>query len=114
MSLENLLTQTVTILRAGTTKDRYGNAGIDWTTATSTTTVGHFQPNLRVSKDNSRARDEGVSDGYVYLLPSIDIGPTDKLLIDGGTYRVFGMPVQVDRPGYGPFYTEVRVKRAEG
>lgn len=114
MSLENLLTQVCTIVRAGNTVDRYGNSQIDWEHSTSFQTVCHFQPNLRVSKTNSRARDAGESDGYIYLPAGTDILPTDKLLIDDGTYRVYGMPVQVDRPGHGPFYVEVRVKRSLG
>jgi len=39
VSLANLLVRDVTILRAGTGTDRYGNAVPNWATATSSTTT---------------------------------------------------------------------------
>lgn len=102
------------IQRAGATTDRYGNAGIDWAHPTSTSVTGWLDTNQRRMGEDSKNRDEADSDGNAFLPPDTDIRSSDRLIVAGQTYQVFGIPAPVVRPGWGVHHIECRIKRFEG
>ena len=113
--LEQLMTMPMTIERAGSAKDRYGNANIDWTNPTSTPVLGWYDANVkRFQHEDGRVRDEAASDGIVYLPAGTDVLSTDRLLIGTDRYEVFGVPAVIQRPGWGVHHVEIRVKRFLG
>ena len=114
MSLDKILAIPITIVRAGSAPDRYGNTDIDWTHPTETTVSGWLDTNLRRMGEQERDRDELESDGNAYLPAGTDIRGTDRLLIHGVTYQVYGLPSPVFRPGWGVHHVECRIKRFQG
>ncbi|MEU7096057.1 hypothetical protein [Kitasatospora aureofaciens] len=114
MSLDQIFSISITIQRAGAAKDRYGNVGLDWSNPTSTTVLGWLDTNQRKMHEEIRNRDESESDGNAFLPAGTDILPTDRLIINGTTYQVYGVPAPVYRPGWGLHHIECRIKRFQG
>ncbi len=114
MSLDQILNIPMVIQRAGSTKDRYGNSNIDWSHPVSTPVVGWLDTNQRKMQEDGKDRDQTESDGNAFLPPGTDILGTDRLVINGSTYQVFGIPAPVYRPGWGLHHIECRIKRFEG
>lgn len=114
MSLSSLLSIPITIKRAGSSTDRYGNANIDWAHPTLTTVSGWLDINQRRMEEDDKNRSGGEMDGSAYLPAGTDVESTDRLLIDGSTYEIFGIPAPIYRPGWGVHHIECRIKRFEG
>ena len=90
MSLANLLVRDVTILRAGTGTDRYGNAVLNWATATSSTMTGWLARDSEAKIEGDR---DELQTTWTLRLPALtDITGYDRVVIDGTTYEVFGAP----------------------
>lgn len=115
MTLQQILTIPIIIQRAGSAADRYGNVSIDWTNPVSTTVAGWLDTNLRRMGEDDKNRDQVESDGSCFLPGSADVRGTDRLIINGATYQVWGQPAPVLRPGWpGIHHIECRIKRFEG
>lgn len=115
MSIAQIMTIPMTIERAGHGPDRYGNAGIDWTNMTTTQVVGWYDANVkRFMHEDLKNRDSVDSDGIVYLPAGTDILGTDRLVINGQRYEVFGVPAIIQTPTYGVHHVECRVKVFHG
>lgn len=115
MTLQQILSVPIIIQRAGPTADRYGNANIDWAHATSTTAYGWLDTNLRRMAEDDKNRDEVESDGSCFLPGTTDVKGTDRLVINGSVYQVWGEPAPVYRPGWpGVHHIECRIKRYQG
>jgi hypothetical protein len=114
MSLDQILSIPIVIQRAGPGPDRYNNAGLDWSNPTSVTVSGWLDTNQRKMKEDIRDRDELESDGNAFLPAGTDVRGTDRLIINGITYQVYGIPAPVYRPGWGLHHIECRIKRYAG
>ena len=91
MALPSWASQTVTIIRPGTTTSR-GSTIPDWTTSTSTTVTGcSVQPASTSLTQDGRV--QGIYDGMTaYLPPGTDVQEGDRITYDGLTYTVDGTP----------------------
>lgn len=114
MSLDQILNIPITIQRAGPGPDRYGNTNLDWTNPTSVTVNGWLDTNQRKMREEIANRDEIESDGNAFLPAGTDVLGTDRLIINGITYQIYGVPAPVYRPGWGLHHVECRIKRSEG
>lgn len=112
MSLATLMTDTVAILTAPTSTDRYGDEELDWANATTTSTTGWL---ARV--DGSEVidgRDALVSGWLLYLPAGTTIDGRDRVTIAGTTYELDGPPVHANVPGAGEHHLEARLRLVEG
>lgn len=114
MTIQAMFTIPMVVQRAGLTADRYGNAGIDWAHPVSTNILGWLDTNQRKMGEDDKNRSGADSDGNAFLPPETDIRSSDRLIINGQTYEVFGIPAPVSRPGWGLHHIECRIKRFEG
>lgn len=114
MSLENIFIIPIAIQRAGTNVDRYNNPQIDWTNPVVTTVNGWLDTNQRRMGETETNRDALESDGNAFLPAGTDVLGTDRLVINGITYQVYGIPSPVYRPGLGVHHIECRIKRFSG
>jgi len=112
--LENIFTVPIIIQRAGFTVDKYNNPGIDWSNTTETTVSGWLDTNQRRMGEQETNRDALESDGNAFLPAGTDVLGTDRLIINGVTYQVYGIPAPVPRPGFGIHHIECRIKRFSG
>lgn len=106
-----LLRQTITILRAARVTDRYGTVTLDWKNPTQTVVRGEVQP--RATSENAVGRSLEVIDAVLFLPPDADLLASDRVLINGVTYRVVGPPQQVQRLGR-PHHLIANVTNVEG
>jgi hypothetical protein len=114
MSLDQIFSIPITIQRAGPAQDRYGNINLDWSNPTSTSVLGWLDTNQRKMHEDIKSRDELESDGNAFLPPGTDVKGTDRLIINGITYQVYGIPASVYRPGWGEHHIECRIRRYQG
>lgn len=77
MSFRSLLVHDVTILRAGTTTDEYGNLVLSWSSPTSNDVPGRVSQRSR-SEDNDNRRAE-VSEWVAFFLADTDIVAGDRV-----------------------------------
>jgi hypothetical protein len=93
----------VSVLRAPTSDDAYGNDDVrDWDAATSTPVTGcSFQPleGSGFSEEVTVGRESVISRWVLYAPPDTDVLPTDRVQFDGVTYEVDGEP---QRWGHAP------------
>lgn len=90
MSLATLLVHTVTIVRAGTLTDGYGDTVADWSTATSTSAKARVAH--RSSDEELGERDARLSEWVAYFETGTDVTATDRIEWDGRTFEVVGPP----------------------
>ena len=111
--LQSMFTITFQIQRQSVVTDAYG-ANRPGTWATHSTVLGWLDTNLKKEFENILNRDEQESDGLCFLPPDADVVGTDRLVANGVTYQVFGIPALV--PGrYGAIdHIECRIKRYAG
>jgi hypothetical protein len=86
---------TVTIRRAGTTTDEYGNtSALDWSTATDTsvTLLAPPAPRRTAAFGESNAIGRlGAIYGYTLYFPTgTDVSPLDRVVLWGDTFEVEG------------------------
>lgn len=122
MAVADLMQIPCTILRAGTTEDRYGNTNIDWSNPTTITTLPDGTPltcflhvAMRKQHDSDVNRSGASEVGTVFLPATADIKPNDKLQILGGTYTTLGLPAEVVQGFTGQVHhIEMEVVRSLG
>lgn len=105
------MTRDVTILRAHTAADRYGDSSKTWTSATSTVTKGWLSQ-ASSQEPTSPGRVAEVTTWQLYLPAGTDIEASDRVVIDGTTYEVDGPPNRARRPS-GEHHVEARLRRVE-
>ena len=107
--------ETVTVLtRAQTGTDRYGKPAYDWPGPGVEVTGCAVAP--RTSAEPLEVGRQAVITGLTVYMPSwVTVGPYDRLIVRGVTYRVEGEPGQWRTPytGRRPGI-EVAVTRADG
>lgn len=107
--------ETVTVLTAGTTTDRYGNEVPDWGNATSTLVPGCGVAPRSSSELNDPSRAAVIVGLTVYLPPGSVVSARDRMVVRGGTYEVVGEPGDWRSPFTGEaFGLEVALQRVEG
>lgn len=113
MTLRDLMVRDVTIRRAGTTTDRYGNLLPDWTTATETTTTGWLGVQTRSEEGGTRIG--ALIQGGTLVLDdlTLDVAGGDRVDIDGITFEVDGPPLTAWTPR-GAHHLEVTVRAVTG
>ena len=96
-----LMNTPIQVLRADPKHDRYNNETLDWATASVVATKrGLVAPRPLVAQaEDLDSRDLSATEAYIYLPPKTDVLPTDRLLVQGLTYEIRGLP-QVVAPHY--------------
>ena len=112
MSIESLIVDPVTILRAATTVDRYGNTIRDWSSPSSTATVGWVSQ--RTSSEVTASRDAEVSDWAGFFLCDEDVAAQDRVVWSGLTFEVVGPPNPARRPGEPTHHIEAPLRVVAG
>lgn len=97
MSLTNLMTRDVTVVRPASTTNRYHNAVADWDNATETATKGWIAQSSS-SEPTSAGRDPEVTFWHLYLPVGTDIVAADRVVVDDVTYEVVGPPNRAHTP----------------
>ena len=109
-----LIGEPVTVRRADTTIDRYGNTTPDWTYITDTVVAGCAVAPRSSAEDND-GRTAVIVGLTVYMPEGTDVLPSDRLVIRGVVHEVDGeagdwrSPFSARRPGL-----EVPVRRVDG
>jgi head-tail adaptor len=96
VTLTSLLVHDVTILTAGTTTNRYGDAEKDWSDPTEETVKGWVSQSTQ-SEDHEQ-REAQVSDWVLYLHPDVTISGANRVQWEGITFEVEGPT----RPAWTP------------
>jgi hypothetical protein len=111
VSLASLLVHTVTILRAGTTTDRYGNTEPDWDAATSETAKAWLSQQSRT--EDVDGRDALIQVWVAFLPPDVSVSGHDRLVWSGITFDVDGplLPAWTPR---GLHHYEATLRVVEG
>lgn len=106
-----MLVQSVTVLTAGSTTDRYGNTAPDWASATSRTVNGWVAQTGSI--EILLGRDSTTTVGVVFLPAGDPITYADRVQIAGVTYEVDGVPL---RPWSrrSEHHVQVRLRDVEG
>lgn len=114
MSLATLLVHDVTILRAGSTTDRYGDAVKDWATATSTASKAWVAQQSRT--ENVEGREALISEWVAFLPAGTDVAGRDRLVWGDLTFEVVGRPNTAPSPRLGgaSHHVEVTLTVVEG
>lgn len=111
MPLANLLTRTVTILTPGTTTDRYNNIVADWTAPTERSARAWFAQ--QTSTEDHTQRDAQVTEGTATFAPDVGLSASDRVVVDGATYEVVGVPNVAWTPR-GPHHVEAHLRAVVG
>lgn len=111
MSFDRLLVQSVTVLTASSTTDRYGNTVVDWTNAASRTVNGWVAQTGSV--EELLGRDATTTVAVVFLPAGDPITAKDRVVLDGVTYEVDGVPNPANSRR-GVHHLQVRLKNVEG
>lgn len=105
MSLTNLLSETVTVVRYEATTDVYGNTVPGAETRTSYR--GRLEQ-LR-TEEIIRDRDTVIADWRAFLPAGTDITPYDRLEARGHLFEVVGLPAAQHSPR-GVHHTEIHLR----
>lgn len=106
--------ETITVLRPGSTTDRYDNVVADWTAPTRTDITGCAVAPRSTSEENI-GRQAVIIGLTVYTPAGADIRPSDRVEVRGDVHEVDGEigdwrnPFTGTRPGL-----EVQLKRVAG
>lgn len=107
MSIERLLTQTVTIVRRSfDAVDQYGSPQ----PGSTTSAVWPARLESLTSTETIRDRDVVVADWRVFLPAAAQIGPFDQVVESDRTFEVWGDPIERRAPR-GVHHLEVRLRR---
>lgn len=87
-----MFTDTIVILRAPVTEDRYGNTVRDWSNATRTEVDGvSVQPRSATESTATEAREMVTTGWRIYTRSGdLDVEPTDRIEHAGRTLEVIG------------------------
>lgn len=99
---ELLFTDSIVIVRAGSTTGRYGDTVPDWSTATRTTIDGvNVQPTSQNAETTDGTRDSTTTTwvGFTAMdSGDLDITATDRIEYAGLTLEVYGTPRRWPNP----------------
>lgn len=110
-SIIGLFCHEVSLLRATTVDDRYGNAAKDWTTPRRRTSRARVAQ--RISEEIGDGREGRRSTWICYLPAGTDVTALDRVVWDGLTFEVKGRPNQAfDR--HREHHVEVDLQIVEG
>lgn len=114
MTFERFMVTPVTIQRAPTASDEYGNQVLDWASAASVETTGWLtQLQLQTLSSENRDRQDTLRSAWRLFLRSTEtIGGFDRVLADGATFEVDGHPLMARTPG-GAHHIEVELRLVE-
>lgn len=104
---------TITIVRADTTTDSYGNRVRDWDDTTETTVPAHVQPASASEDRGAREREQAVSGYVVWVDTGTDVQAADRVVWAGRTFDVDGDPSVWSAPFVGG-HVEFRMTAARG
>lgn len=111
MSLTALMTETVQILRRSVTGE--DSSGVETSAFTPLATVAAFV-GRQDTTENVGGRDLVVAD-YSFMLPAgTSVEPYDRLVHDGRTFEVVGLPRAAVTPGQGEQFRVAKAKFMEG
>lgn len=106
--------ETITVLRHGSTTDRYENTVPDWTDPTRIPIKGCAVAPRSTSEDNA-GRQAVIVGLIVYTPAGVDIRPTDRVEVRGVVHEVDGEIGDWRNPFTGTRAgLEVQLKRAAG
>ena len=88
---------TVTVLRATSTEDAYGNQTPSWATATPTT-IGGCSVQPVQGDEQTVGRETVVSRWRLFAPPTADVQATDRVIHDADVYEVDGEVQRWDFP----------------
>lgn len=112
MSLAALMVRDITILRAVTSTDRYGNVQADnWTHATTTATKAWVSQ--RFEGEELDGRNAQIRDWVAFLPAGTVIDGGDRVRCDGMTFEVIGPPHRAWRPS-GEHHVEAQLRAVQG
>lgn len=112
MSLTALLVHDVSIVRAGSTTDRYGATIKNWATATTTATSG-WVTQVSGVEDRTDGREAQVGTWVLYLPVDTDVVGGDRVVWESYTFEVDGPPNRAWTPR-GEHHVEARLRLIEG
>lgn len=107
----SLLPYVVTIVRAGTTTDRYGNEVRDWANATRTSAPAWIEQQKPTEDTNDR--DQLASTWLLILPATVDVNGNDRIEHNGETFEVVGPPTVVHNMR-GPHHIEAQLSWVRG
>lgn len=110
-SLDRLLVQRLTVVRAGESTDRYGNTTRSWDSATRHEVDAWCEQ--MTSDESNDGRAELFSDWLAVLPLGADIRGRDRVEFDGMTFEVNGPPTTRHTPR-GPHHIEATLRWIEG
>ena len=93
--------ETVTILTAGTTVDRFGNETLDWSTATSIVVDNVAVADGGSLEVNTNAQNIVDSDFDLIFPPDVTVTAAHRLIVRGLTCNVAGRPFLWSNPFTG-------------
>lgn len=106
--------ETVTLLTADTSTDRYGSATHDWSDPTESPLHGCLFAPQSSSEDND-GRTAGVMRGTLYTPPGSSIARGQRVVIRSDTWEIDGDPMEWSAPfARGVGGLEVPVRKVEG
>lgn len=111
MSFDRLLVQTVTVLTASTSTDRYGNTVDSWANPTSRTVSAWVTQTGSV--EALLGRDVTTTVAVVFLPAGDPITAYDRMTVGGVTYAVDGVP-DAAFSRRGVHHIQVRLRDVEG
>lgn len=108
--------ETVTILRAGSTTDRYSNTVTDWTTPTETVISGCAFAPRTTEEDRGNYRQAVIVGLTMYAPPGSDITAADRVRrANDDVFEIEGMPGEWVSPFTGwQAGIEVALRKVEG
>lgn len=110
MSIDKFFTTAVTILEPGSADDGYNGTAPDWTAATSTSAYGWL---TQVgTSEQIGGRDVTVSGWQLFLPTGTAISSTARVVANGITYEVDGVPDVSPQTARGAHHIEVRLRVA--
>ncbi len=104
MSFASMLVHDLTIVRPGTTTDRYGNVTKDWSNPTETAVKGWVAQ--QEGTEVLDGRDAQIRRWICYLPAGTDITGSDRVVWGTVTFEVSGPPNRAWHPSMGEHHVE--------
>jgi head-tail adaptor len=113
VSVEAMMTQSVTIDRAATTTDRYGNTIPNWSSVTQTSATAWI---AQRSADEIRNATGETSEWVGYFPAGTDVLAEDRITYGSIVFEVAGPPNQARTPwnGAAVHHVEAALRLVEG
>lgn len=109
------MTESITVITADTSTDRYGDTVRDWSTPTSRTVTGCRVAPRTESRAEDNADRSAVVDGWtIYAPPGTAIDAHDRIAVRGETHDVVGTPAVWSDTATIPAGVVVTTRRVQG